>query len=123
VALRYGPLLYNVERADQTDLNQALGNDPLKPEWKGDLLGGVMALTGTWANGKPLVAIPNFARMNRIGQVAADVPAGNSGVNYAPGASVSGTTTTTNASEAQPSGRRRNRADGPQSAVWIKAAN
>ena len=25
VALRYGPLIYNIERADQPDLNQAIG--------------------------------------------------------------------------------------------------
>ena len=120
VALRYGPLIYNVERADQADLNQPLGDAPLKPEWKGDLLGGVVALTGTWANGKPLVAIPNFARMNRIGQVATDDTPGNAGVTFAPGASVQGDTTpATNNASAQPS-RRRNRADGPQSQVWIK---
>jgi DUF1680 family protein len=123
VALRYGPLIYNVERADQADINQALGDAPLKPEWKGDLLGGVVALTGTWANGEPLVAIPNFARMNRLGQTATDDSPGNAGVTFAPGASVQGNTTpATNNASAQPS-RRRNRADGPQSAVWIKAAN
>jgi len=79
-----------------------------------------MVLTGSWANGKPLVAIPNFARLNRIGQVAMDDAPGNAGVNYAPGASVSGATTT-NTSNAQPAGRRRGRGDGPQSEVWIKA--
>lgn len=120
VALRYGPLIYNVERADQSDLNQALGAGPLKPEWKGDLLGGVVALTGTWANGKPLVAIPNFARMNRLGQMATDDTPGNAGVTFAPGASVQGDTApATNNASAQPT-RRRNRADGPQSQVWIK---
>ena len=30
-----GPLIYNVERADQADLNQPLGDAPLPPEWKG----------------------------------------------------------------------------------------
>lgn len=115
VALRYGPLLYNVERADQADINRALGSNPLTPEWKGDLLGGVVALTGTWADGKPFVAIPNFARMNRLGQTATDDTPGNTGVTFAPGASVQG--------EAAPAAapRRRNRADGPQSQVWIKA--
>jgi len=29
------------------------------------LLGGVMALQGAWADGRPLLAIPNYARNNR----------------------------------------------------------
>ena len=32
VALRYGPLIYNVEQADQPDINLALGSDPLTSE-------------------------------------------------------------------------------------------
>jgi DUF1680 family protein len=67
VALRYGPLIYSVEKADQPDLNLALGSDPLTPEWRGDLLGGVMVITGKWADGSPLMAIPNYARENRGG--------------------------------------------------------
>ncbi len=65
VALRYGPLLYNVETADQPNLDQSLGNSPLTPVWKGNLLDGVIALQGFWADGSPLLAIPNFARNNR----------------------------------------------------------
>jgi len=38
VALRYGPLIYYVERADQPSLNLALGSDGLTTEWRGDLL-------------------------------------------------------------------------------------
>ena len=68
VALRYGPLIYNVERADQPDINLALGSAPLKTEWRGDLLGGVMVIKGQWADGSPLLAIPNYARENRIAQ-------------------------------------------------------
>jgi hypothetical protein len=60
-----------VERADQADVSQALGPAALRAEWRGDLLGGVMTLMGSWANGQPMVAIPNYARMNRVGQVAA----------------------------------------------------
>jgi len=121
VALRYGPMIYNVERADQADINQPISDEPLKPEWKADLLDGVVALSGTWANGKPLLAIPNFARMNRIGQEATDDTPGNAGVTFAPGASVQGDTpSATDNAGAQPSQRRRNRADGPQSMVWIK---
>jgi DUF1680 family protein len=68
VALRYGPLIYNVERADQPNINLVLGSAPLKSEWRGDLLGGVMVIKGQWADGSPLLAIPNYARENRIAQ-------------------------------------------------------
>ncbi len=65
VALRYGPLVYNIEQVDQ-DINQILAPDsPLKAEWKGDLLGGVVVIRGTFANGNPMMAIPNYARNNR----------------------------------------------------------
>jgi hypothetical protein len=65
VALRRGPLLYNVERVDQ-DIRQALDRSAeLTPVWHPDLLEGVMALEGRWANGTPLRAIPNYARHNR----------------------------------------------------------
>jgi hypothetical protein len=65
VALRYGPLLYNVETADQKDINQPIGPTPLSLEWKDDFLHGVMTIKGTWADGTPLVAIPNYSRLNR----------------------------------------------------------
>ena len=58
MALRYGPLIYNVERADQPDINQALSTAPLTTEWRGDLLQGVMVIKGTWADGSPMLAIP-----------------------------------------------------------------
>jgi len=38
---------------------------PLSTEWRGDLLGGVVAIKSTFADGSPMVAIPNYARMNR----------------------------------------------------------
>lgn len=66
VALRYGPLVYNVETADHQDVTKSIGSGPLKLEWKGDLLHGVMTITGTWADGSPLVAIPDYARLNRV---------------------------------------------------------
>jgi DUF1680 family protein len=65
IALRYGPLLYNVETADNQDINQALGTGPLSLEWKDSLLHGIMAIKGTWADGTPLLAIPNYTRLNR----------------------------------------------------------
>ena len=65
VALRYGPLIYNVEQVDQ-DINQVLDeNAALTTEWKGDLLDGVVVITGKWADGSDLLAIPNYARCNR----------------------------------------------------------
>jgi DUF1680 family protein len=68
VALRYGPLIYNVERADQQDINGVISAKPLTTEWRGDLLQGVKVIKGEWADGKPLIAIPNYARNNRLGQ-------------------------------------------------------
>jgi hypothetical protein len=67
VALRYGPLIYNVERADQPDLDLALGPEPLTTEWRGDLLDGVLVIKGKWRDGSPLVAVPSYARNNRGG--------------------------------------------------------
>ncbi|GGA84095.1 glycoside hydrolase family 127 protein [Puia dinghuensis] len=66
VALRYGPLLYNVEAADNKDINQSIGPLPLTVEWDQQLLHGVMVIKGKWADGSPLVAVPNYARMNRV---------------------------------------------------------
>jgi DUF1680 family protein len=65
VALRYGPLIYNVETADQPDINLAPDLKSLKPEWRADLLGGTMTIKGKWSDGSPLLAIPNYARENR----------------------------------------------------------
>jgi DUF1680 family protein len=67
VALKYGPLIYNVETADNKNIDRKLGNSPLRAEWRPDLLGGVMVITGEWQDGSPLLAIPNFARTNRVG--------------------------------------------------------
>jgi uncharacterized protein len=65
VALRVGPLVYNIEQIDQ-DIHGAL--DPsalLTTEWRGELLGGVSVIKGAFTDGSPLTAIPNFARYNR----------------------------------------------------------
>jgi uncharacterized protein len=65
VALRYGPLIYNIEQVDQ-DITKALNpNAPLTQEWKPDLLGAVMVIKGHFTDGSPMMAIPNFARANR----------------------------------------------------------
>ncbi len=74
VALRYGPLIYCVEAADQ-ELGKVLPpQTPLKTEWKGDLLGGVTVIEGTWADGSPLTAIPYYARDNRIEETPSSGP-------------------------------------------------
>jgi DUF1680 family protein len=74
VALRYGPLVYNIEKVDQ-DITQVLNpGSPLTAEWRGDLLGGVMAIKGVFADGSALLAIPNYARNNRIPAAAPAEP-------------------------------------------------
>jgi DUF1680 family protein len=67
VALRYGPIVYNVESVDNgSDLmNKQIGAAPLTTEWRGDLLEGVLTIKGEWADGQPLLAIPYYARSNR----------------------------------------------------------
>ncbi len=65
VALRYGPLIYNIELVDEA-IDKVLPPDaPLTAEWRGDLLGGVMVIKGKFADGSPLIAVPNYARVNR----------------------------------------------------------
>jgi DUF1680 family protein len=65
VALRYGPLIYNIEQADQ-DISKSLDPEsPLAVEWRADFLGGVMVIKGRFTDGSPMLAIPNFVRMNR----------------------------------------------------------
>ena len=48
------------------DINRVLPPDAaLSAEWRPDLLKGVKVITGTFANGSPMLAIPNYARYNR----------------------------------------------------------
>jgi len=66
VALRYGPLVYNIEKVDVGDVAKVLPPEAaLTTEWRDDLLGGVMVIKATFADGSPMLAIPNYARMNR----------------------------------------------------------
>jgi DUF1680 family protein len=65
VALRYGPLIYSAERIDQNLDNILNPESALTTEWRGNFLGGVMVIKGTWADGSELMAIPNYARHNR----------------------------------------------------------
>ena len=102
VALRYGPLVYNVEKADQQEIEKPIGNSPLTTEWNSNLLNGVMLIKGTWADGTPLTAIPNYARNNRGAKTIE--------------ATVTRTTTPTQAAE--PPQRIGDRV--PSSIIWIK---
>lgn len=114
-ALRYGPLLYNIERVDG-DIAQSIDdNTPLHAEFRSDLLDGVMVIKGKFANGSDLMAIPNFARDNRNNQLAAAAAAsaGNSSIDYS-GASGSSTNNAT-----ANSGQRRGRSRIPNSIVWL----
>ena len=65
IALRYGPMIYNVEKADQPDIDKYISTGPLALEWRGDMLNGVMTIKGKWNDGTPLLAIPNYVRNNR----------------------------------------------------------
>jgi uncharacterized protein len=56
-----------VERADNENIDRKLSEAPLRAEWRPDLLGGVMVIDGKWRDGSPMLAIPNYARMNRVG--------------------------------------------------------
>jgi hypothetical protein len=67
VALRYGPMIFNVEKADQPDISKPIGTGPLKLEWRPDMFNGTMTIKGLWADGTPLLAIPNYLRTNRLG--------------------------------------------------------
>jgi DUF1680 family protein len=67
VALRYGPMIYNVEKEDQQDISKTIGAAPLKAEWRPDMFNGTMTIKGQWADGSALLAIPNYLRTNRLG--------------------------------------------------------
>ncbi|MEA1648887.1 glycoside hydrolase family 127 protein [Nitrospirillum sp. BR 11164] len=117
VALRYGPLVYNVEKADQPSIDQPLAAAPVTAEWRPDLLGGVVALKGQWQDGTPMLAIPNYARMNRLPSAAGGVGGTDSGINYAIGAQ--GQVVAADAT-GEPEGRDRGHARHSQ--VWIAVA-
>jgi len=68
VALRYGPLIYCIESVDQNVDSVLPPNAPLTTEWRPDLLGGVVVIKGKFADGKPMLAVPYYARANRGGR-------------------------------------------------------
>ncbi len=119
IALRYGPLVYNVENADQHNLDAKLSSAPLETEWRGDLLGGVMVLKGKWEDGTPMLAIPNYARMNRIEKPKEEIAGGDSSVNYAPGAATAANATAAATTAANAGANRRFAPRVVQSKVWM----
>jgi DUF1680 family protein len=65
VAIQRGPVVYSFEDVDhaQPVLHAVLKPDvALRPVWRADLLGGVMAIEGGG-----FTAVPNYARLNRGG--------------------------------------------------------
>ena len=103
VALRFGPLVYSLENVDQP-LDKSLSKTAdLSSQWQPKLLGGVKTIRGSFADGSDMMAVPNYARNNRI-EVRPRRPA-LEGEPSPP---------------RRPGGRRRNR-DG-RSIVWIREA-
>jgi DUF1680 family protein len=80
IALKYGPLIYNIERVDQDITKPISKTAPLTAEWRPDVLGGVMTIKGKFADGSDLLAIPNYARTNRDGAATPSPQAGGRGV-------------------------------------------
>ena len=74
VALRFGPLIYSIEWGDQANISTTIGRMVPKPVWRPNLLGGVIALEGEWADGSALIAVPYYARMNRSRDPIRDFP-------------------------------------------------
>lgn len=100
VALRYGPLIYTFESADQSLDKEFDPEATLEAEWMPRMLDGIVAIRGKWSDGSDLLAIPYYARSNRIDGVNSD-RAGFGG----PGAVGGG--------DSQRSG------EGPTSKVWV----
>lgn len=117
VALRYGPLVYNIERVDQDIEGVLAPNAPLTTEWRGDLLDGVTVIKGTFANGTPMMAIPHYTRFNRQPAVTAAPARPDSATAAANAVAVA-----TAAAEAIAAGRPlpRAAATAASSIVWIR---
>ncbi len=83
VAVRFGPLVYNFEAADNSGMDRSTlpalnSNSPLNAKWEPDLLEGVVVISAQAPDGSPLTAIPNYARNNRTGRSAVWIRDGGS---------------------------------------------
>lgn len=79
VALRRGPLVYNVERVDQPRLDLPLAAAKVEARWSPHRLEGVVTLHGRWQDGSAMTAVPHFARMNREPEPSPEFPSGDAG--------------------------------------------
>jgi DUF1680 family protein len=113
VALRYGPLIYNIEKADQDITKPLDGNSALAAEWRGDLLGGAVAIEGKFADGSTLLAVPNYARLNRDNGLPPEAGpiSGDPALYMGPNA---------RQRTGPPDSERRREAPAPASIVWMK---
>jgi DUF1680 family protein len=115
VALRYGPLIYNIEKVDQ-DIAKALADDSaLTAEWRPDFLGGATVIAGQFADGSRLLAVPNYTRANR----QKDLPPEAGPISASPALYMG-----PNAREPErpQSADRRREVPQPASIIWIKQA-
>jgi uncharacterized protein len=117
MAIRYGPLIYNIEQPDQDITKSVAADAGLKPQWRSDLLGGVIAIQGKFADGSPLLAIPNYARLNRN----PELPAEAGPLSASPELYLGGDSNPSAQSGSSQNGQRR-AALNPKSVVWISRA-
>jgi hypothetical protein len=106
-ALKYGPLVYNVETLDNQNIDRKIGDAQLQAKWRPELFGGIVVITGKWADGSDLAAIPNYARMNRVGPPH-EYP-GDEEIDSVTGSTVAGGT----------AAEKRRRTSTIESKVWI----
>ncbi len=113
-ALRYGPMIYNIEAVDQDIAGTLDRSAPLMAQWRGDLLGGVMAISGKFAGGRALLAVPNYARANRDSNlpVEAGPQAADASLYMGPTAQ----------RQKESPGQERREPGRPASVVWINRA-
>ncbi len=117
VALRFGPLMYNVESADGNNMSGVLNeNVPLTTEWRPDLLQGVVVIKGKFMDGSDMIAVPNYVRNNRQASNRR-----GSGAGAANDAGAAGVGENAGAGQAN-AGQRRGRGGrgGGESVVWIR---
>jgi hypothetical protein len=116
LALRFGPMVYNIEQADQDITKPVSASAPLETEWRGDLLGGVTAIKSRFADGTPLLAVPNYARTNRDTELPPEAGPMTADPSYYMGPG----TKSPKAIEAAAEQRKRRERRPPVSVVWMK---